>query len=80
MTGRFIQFYRENAKYLERTFAFVERIGIDRLRQLLVDDSDGICAQLDADMQAATDAYVDKEERGKEKASDHAPVVVELDI
>jgi exodeoxyribonuclease-3 len=24
------------------------------------------------------DAYVDKAERGKEKASDHAPVVVEL--
>jgi nitrite reductase (NADH) large subunit len=57
--GRFIQYYREHAKYLERTFAFVERIGIERLRQLLVDDSEGICAQLDADMQAATDAYVD---------------------
>ena len=28
--GRFIQYYRENAKYLERTYGFVERIGIDR--------------------------------------------------
>ena len=28
-TGRFIQYYRENAKYLERTYAFVERLGID---------------------------------------------------
>jgi nitrite reductase (NADH) large subunit len=57
--GRFIQYYREHAKYLERTFGFVERIGIDRLRKLLVDDSEGICALLDAEMQRAMDAYVD---------------------
>ena len=30
MMGRFMQYYRENAKYLERTYDFVERIGIDR--------------------------------------------------
>ena len=57
--GRFIQYYREHAKYLERTFGFVERVGIERLRRLLVDDSEGICAQLDADIQSATDAYFD---------------------
>ena len=57
--GRFIQYYREHARYLERTFGFVERLGIERLRQLLVDDSEGICDHLDAEMQRATDAYVD---------------------
>lgn len=57
--GRFMQYYRENAKYMERTYDFVERIGIERLRQLLVDDCEGICARLDQEIQAAVDAYVD---------------------
>jgi nitrite reductase (NADH) large subunit len=57
--GRFMQYYRENAKYLERTWAFVERLGIDHLRQLLVEDSEGICQRLDEAIQASVDAYVD---------------------
>ena len=57
--GRFMQYYREQAKYLERTYDFVERVGIERLRQVLVEDSEGISARLDADIQAAVDAYVD---------------------
>jgi nitrite reductase (NADH) large subunit len=57
--GRFMQYYREHAKYLERTYDFVPRIGIEKLRSLLVDDAEGICAQLDIDIQAAVDAYVD---------------------
>jgi len=58
-TGRFMQYYRENAKYLERTYDFVERVGIERLRRLLVDDEEKICSRLDASMQDAVDAYVD---------------------
>ena len=57
--GRFMQYYRENARYLERTYAFVERIGIDYLRKLLVEDAEGICQQLDKAIQASVDAYVD---------------------
>jgi nitrite reductase (NADH) large subunit len=57
--GRFMQYYREHGKYLERTYDFVERLGIDRLRRLLVDDEDGLCAALDAAMQDAVEAYVD---------------------
>ncbi len=30
--ARFMQYYRENAKYLERTYGFVERIGIEKIR------------------------------------------------
>ena len=30
--GRFMQYYRENAKYKERTYTFVERLGIERVR------------------------------------------------
>ncbi len=57
--GRFIQYYRENAKYMERTYGFVARLGIERLRDVLVDDSEGICTRLDADIEAAVAAYKD---------------------
>ena len=57
--GRFIQYYRENAKYLERSYGFVERLGIERLRQVLVEDSLGICGRLDAEIEAAVAAYTD---------------------
>jgi nitrite reductase (NADH) large subunit len=57
--GRFMQYYRENAKYLERTYDFVERVGIEELRRILVDDEEGICGRLDAEIQSAVDAYLD---------------------
>jgi nitrite reductase (NADH) large subunit len=57
--GRFMQYYREHGKYLERSYHFLERIGIETLRQILVDDSLGLCAQLDVDIQKAVDAYKD---------------------
>jgi nitrite reductase (NADH) large subunit len=57
--GRFMQYYREHGKYLERTYGFVERIGIEPLREILVEDSLGICARLDEEIQKAVDAYKD---------------------
>jgi nitrite reductase (NADH) large subunit len=57
--GRFMQYYREHGKYLERTYHFLERVGIETLRRILIDDSLGICAQLDRDIQKAVDAYQD---------------------
>jgi nitrite reductase (NADH) large subunit len=59
MTGRFIQYYRENARYLERTYGFVERIGIEKIRRIVVDDADGIAARLDAAMEESVAAYRD---------------------
>jgi nitrite reductase (NADH) large subunit len=59
VVGRFMQFYREEAKYKERTYTWVERIGIDRVRAVVVDDSEGIVTRLDAAMQMSLDAYVD---------------------
>jgi NAD(P)H-nitrite reductase large subunit len=58
MTGRFIQWYRENAKYKERTHTFLERMGIERVRAVVVDDSEGIAAELDAAIDASTAAAV----------------------
>jgi nitrite reductase (NADH) large subunit len=57
--ARFMQYYRENAKYLERTYGFLERIGIDKVRAVVVDDTEGIAAQLDAAIQASIKAYED---------------------
>nr|MDT0657489.1 nitrite reductase large subunit NirB [Micromonospora sp. DSM 115978] len=59
LTGRFLQYYRENANWLERTYAFVPRIGIDRIREIILADSDGIAADLDRRMQESVDAYRD---------------------
>jgi len=57
--GRFIQYYRMNARYMERTPAFVERIGINQLRSILIDDSEGQVAALDRDIDAEVAAYRD---------------------
>ncbi|HYL98499.1 MAG TPA: nitrite reductase large subunit NirB [Blastocatellia bacterium] len=57
--GRFMQYYREHGKYLERTYDFVERLGIEKLKRLLVQDSEGICSRLDKEIEAAVKAYGD---------------------
>lgn len=59
LTGRFLQYYRENANWLERSYDFVPRVGIDRIRNIVVFDSDGIAADLDDHMQKSVDAYRD---------------------
>jgi nitrite reductase (NADH) large subunit len=57
--SRFVQYYRENAKYLERTYGFVERIGIDKLRAICVEDSEGIGDRLEESLYRSTAAYTD---------------------
>lgn len=59
LAGRFMQYYRENANWLERTYTFVPRVGIEHLRRVILDDSEGIAGRLDAAMQASVDAYAD---------------------
>ena len=58
-TGRFMQYYREHAKYKERTYTFVERVGLERIRAVVVDDADGIAAELDAEMERSIAAVSD---------------------
>jgi nitrite reductase (NADH) large subunit len=62
--GRFIQHYRENGKYLERTYDFVERVGIEKVRQVLIEDSNGICARLDAEIERAVQSFQDPWQEG----------------
>ncbi|MFC7675832.1 nitrite reductase large subunit NirB [Mycolicibacterium sp. GCM10028919] len=70
LTGRFLQYYRENANWLERTYAFVPRIGIERLREIVVDDADGLAEQLDANMAKSVAAYSDPWLDGREPATE----------
>jgi len=57
--GRFMQYYRENAKYLERTYGFVPRVGIEKIRAVVVEDSEGIAARLDEALERSVASYRD---------------------
>jgi nitrite reductase (NADH) large subunit len=70
LTGRFLQYYRENANWLERTYTFVPRVGIDQIRALVVDDVEGVAAGLDARMQKSVDAYRDPWQDGREPVTE----------
>jgi nitrite reductase (NADH) large subunit len=59
LTGRFLQYYRENAKWLERTYAFVPRVGLDRIKGVVVEDSEGVAERLDAAVQEHVDSHLD---------------------
>lgn len=59
LCGLFIQFYRENAKWLERTYAWVPRIGIEEIREIVVADRDGVVAGLQERIDDAVAGYVD---------------------
>lgn len=59
LVGRFIQYYREHAKYLERTYGFVERVGLTRLQAVLIKDDLAICSRLDAEIDQAVKSYQD---------------------
>jgi nitrite reductase (NADH) large subunit len=37
----FLQYYRENAEYLERTYGFCERVGIETIRATVLDEDSG---------------------------------------
>ncbi len=70
LTGRFMQYYRENAKWLERTYSFVPRIGLEKIKAVVVDDSEGIAARLDAAIGESVAAYRDP---WKERAAPVTP-------
>ncbi|MEN8130218.1 MAG: nitrite reductase large subunit, partial [Pseudomonadota bacterium] len=38
-TGAFIQLYREQAHYLERTAPWIERVGLNHVKQRILDDA-----------------------------------------
>jgi nitrite reductase (NADH) large subunit len=59
---RFLMFYIRTADRLERTAPWLERLegGLDHLREVLLDDSLGICADLDELMERHVGTYQDE--------------------
>ena len=55
----FLQYYRENAEYLERTYAFVERVGIEAVRAAVLDEASGAPEALRARLATAKAATRD---------------------
>ena len=70
LTGRFLQYYRESANWLERTYAWVPRVGVEHIRAVVVEDADGLAEGLDARMQKSIDAYRDPWLDGREPATE----------
>ncbi|MGW4892055.1 nitrite reductase large subunit NirB [Kitasatospora sp. NPDC004240] len=62
LIDRFLMFYISTADRLERTSAWLERIdgGLDHVRDVVVDDSLGICADLEALMSRHVADYQDE--------------------
>ncbi|MBI5039378.1 MAG: NAD(P)/FAD-dependent oxidoreductase [Nitrospirae bacterium] len=59
VTGLFIQYYRENARWQERTSHFIERVGIDHVREVLLKDKLGIAGRLRERINEVAAAYKD---------------------
>ena len=53
-------FYVRTADRLQRTAPWVEATGLEHLRSVIVDDSLGLCADLDAAMAKHVDTYSDE--------------------
>ncbi|AFM17897.1 NAD(P)H-dependent nitrite reductase, large subunit [Mycolicibacterium chubuense NBB4] len=70
LTGRFLQYYRESANWLERTYTWVPRVGIDHIRAVVVEDAEGIAGDLDARMAKSVAAYRDPWQDGREPVTE----------
>jgi nitrite reductase (NADH) large subunit len=59
LIDRFLMFYIRTADRLQRTSVWLEQLegGIDYLKKVILDDSLGLCAELEADMQKLVDSY-----------------------
>lgn len=61
MTGAFLQYYRESAHYLERTSKWVERVGLEHIREVLfdVETRRALLERLHKALSATTDPWRD---------------------
>ncbi|MFB7516283.1 nitrite reductase large subunit NirB [Streptomyces sp. NPDC056144] len=62
LIDRYLMYYIRTGERLERTSAWTERLdgGLDHLKEVLVEDSLGICAELEAQMERHVAAYRDE--------------------
>jgi nitrite reductase (NADH) large subunit len=62
LVDRFLMYYIRTADRLQRTAAWIEAMegGLDHLRSVIVDDSLGLCAELEAEMARHVASYSDE--------------------
>ena len=69
-TGAFLQLYREEAHYLDRTVHYIERVGLDTVKKKILDDNEGRHALYERLMFALSverDPWVERAKEGKLK-------------
>jgi nitrite reductase (NADH) large subunit len=64
VTTAFLQYYRENADYKERMYAFVPRIGLDVIKEIVLDEEQGAALRerLAIAKAAVTDPWLERDE------------------
>ena len=71
-TGAFIQIYREEARYLDRTVHWVARVGLDYVKRRVLDDAAGrqaLYARLQFALQGEKDPWAERAEANKASAN-----------
>jgi nitrite reductase (NADH) large subunit len=69
-SGAFLQLYREEARYLDRTVHYVERVGLDYVKKKILDDAEGRHAlheRLLFALSVERDPWVERAKEGKLK-------------
>ncbi|MDO9219790.1 MAG: nitrite reductase large subunit NirB, partial [Thiobacillus sp.] len=67
-SGAFLQLYREEARYLDRTVHYVERVGLDYVKKKILDDHDGrraLYERLVFALSVEKDPWVERGKEGK---------------
>ena len=57
--GRFLIYYRDNAKWLERSYDFVPRVGLDKIKRVILENETGQWDYFDREVEATVAAYRD---------------------
>jgi len=57
--GRFLIYYRDNAKWLERSYDFVPRVGLDTIKRVILENATGQWDYFDREVEATIAAYRD---------------------
>jgi len=75
-SGAFIQIYREEARYLDRTVHWIARVGLDYVRQRVLEDAEGRRAAYERLLYAVQGAANPWETQIKEKSHQYQDITV----
>lgn len=81
-SGAFIQIYREEARYLDRTVHWIERVGLDYVKQRVVEDAEGRKAAYERllyALQGAVDPWADRV-KNRDAHKEYDTIVVDAAI